>query len=80
LTTDHFEAAEHLITRYALSMRLRTLDALQLAVALDLKDQGLVDHFVAADLALLDVAALAGLNVTNPVSPRLFQAGQSTPP
>jgi hypothetical protein len=52
----------------------------QLAVALDLKDQGLVDHFVAADLALLDVAALAGLDVINPESPRQSQAGQSTPP
>jgi predicted nucleic acid-binding protein len=80
LTGDHFEAAEHLITRYAFSTRLRTLDALQLAVALDLKDQGLVDHFVAADLALLDVAALAGLDVINPESPRQSQAGQSTPP
>ena len=30
LNDDHFEAAERLITRYAFSVRLRTLDALQL--------------------------------------------------
>ena len=80
LTDDHFEAAERLVTRYAFSIRLRTLDALQLAVAPDLRDQGLIHHFVSADLALLDVAALAGLNVINPVLPGQSQAGESAPP
>lgn len=80
LTHDHFEAAEGLINRYAFSARLRTLDALQFAVALDLRDQGLVDHFVAADMALLDIATLAGLSVINPLSPGQSQGGQSGTP
>lgn len=80
LTNDHFEAAELLITRYSFSTRLRTLDALQLAVALDLKDQGLVDHFVAADVALLEVATLEGMNVINPVLSGQSQAGQGGTP
>jgi len=66
VTDDHFDAAERLIGRYAFSLKLRSMEALQLAVALDLKEQGLVDQFVAADKALLDVAALAGFSVVNP--------------
>jgi predicted nucleic acid-binding protein len=46
--------------------RLRTLDALQLAVALDLSEQGFLDHFVAADKALAEVAAVEGLSVRDP--------------
>jgi hypothetical protein len=39
-TKDHFAAAERLIGRHSFQRRLRTLDALQLAVALDLAGQG----------------------------------------
>jgi predicted nucleic acid-binding protein len=66
LTEDHWISAERLIGRYGFSHRLRTLDALQLAVALDLLGQDLVDHFVAADRALCAIAALEGLAVINP--------------
>jgi hypothetical protein len=66
LTEDHWIGAERLIGRYGFSHRLRTLDALQLAVALDLLGQDLVDHFVAADRALCEIAALEGLAVINP--------------
>jgi predicted nucleic acid-binding protein len=79
VTDDHFDTAERLIGRYAFSLRLRTLDALQLAVALDLKEQGLVDQFVAADQALLNVAALAGFSVLNPEAPEQPQASHKTP-
>jgi hypothetical protein len=47
---------------------LRTLDALQLAVALDLAAQDLVEHFVVADQPLADVASLEGLKIINPES------------
>jgi len=44
-----FALAESLIEQHAFDKPLRTLDAVQLAVALGLKSLGLMDHFVAAD-------------------------------
>jgi hypothetical protein len=66
LSSDHFDAAGRMIGRHGFSSRLRTLDALQLAVALDLREQGLVDRFVVADRALGEVAVAEGLAVLNP--------------
>lgn len=66
LADQHLEAAEILIGRHSFTRRLRTLDALQLAVALDLSRQNLLDHFVVADQALAEVASLEGLKVINP--------------
>lgn len=64
-----FEEAERLLEQYAFDFRLRALDAIQIAVALGLKGQGLVDHFVAADKVLCEVAALEGFAVLNPERP-----------
>ena len=61
-----FAGAELLVERYAFASRLRALDALQLAVALELRNQKLVDHFVAADTILCEVAGLEGFSVINP--------------
>jgi predicted nucleic acid-binding protein len=61
-----FAAAELLVERYAFDFRLRALDALQLAVALELRKQVLADHFVAADKIICEVAALEGFSVINP--------------
>jgi predicted nucleic acid-binding protein len=69
VTEDHFAMAERLIGRHSFSHRLRTLDAIQLAVALDLSTQNLLDRFVAADQSLGRVAATEGLNVLNPETP-----------
>ncbi len=66
LTEDHFAEAERLIGRLAFSHRLRTLDALQLAVALDLSQQSLLDYFVVADRALAEIGAAVSLKVINP--------------
>ena len=66
---SEFALAERLIERYAFDKPLRTLDAVQLAVALGLNSQGLIDHFVAADAALCEVAALEGLSVLDPEHP-----------
>ena len=60
------DAARLLIGKYGYTRRLRTLDAIQLAVALDLHRQGLADMFVVADKFLAEVAALEGLAVENP--------------
>ena len=65
LTEDHFAEAERLIGRFAFSHRLRTLDALQLAV-LDLSQQNLLDYFVVADRALAEIGASVSLKVINP--------------
>src|SRR6266478_382520 len=63
---SEFTTAEVLVERYAFDLRLRALDALQLAVALELRNQKLVDHFVAAHAILCEIAALEGLSVINP--------------
>ncbi|HEY6392287.1 MAG TPA: type II toxin-antitoxin system VapC family toxin [Bryobacteraceae bacterium] len=63
---SEFAAAELLVERYAFELRLRALDALQLAVALELRNQKLVDHFVAADRILCEVARREGFSVINP--------------
>jgi predicted nucleic acid-binding protein len=65
----HLKEADRLLRQYALSLQLRTLDALQLAVALDLKKRGIVNEFVCSDKNLLGVAASEGLAVLNPESP-----------
>jgi hypothetical protein len=58
--------AESLVERYAFDWCLRALDALQLAVALELRSQKTVDHFVAADQTLCEVAEREGFTVINP--------------
>ncbi|HYL38438.1 MAG TPA: type II toxin-antitoxin system VapC family toxin [Bryobacteraceae bacterium] len=63
---SEFAMTELLVERYAFDLRLRALDALQLAVALELRSQGLVDYFVAADRILCEVARLEGFSVINP--------------
>jgi len=66
---SEFSMADLLVERYAFDFRLRALDALQLAVALELRNQKLVDHFVVADAILCEVAALEGFSVINPELP-----------
>jgi predicted nucleic acid-binding protein len=69
LASPYFQAAELLVRRLAPTQNLRTLDALQLAVALELHVQGLVHQFVCADRNLCMIAAGEGLSVTNPEVP-----------
>ena len=66
LESTHFAAAALLVSKYGFTRRMRTLDALQLAVALDLRAKGLLDIFVVADKLLAEVAILEGLSVQNP--------------
>jgi predicted nucleic acid-binding protein len=65
----HFEAGERLICRLALTQNLRTLDALQLAVALELQALGLVGQLICADQSLCSIASAVGLSVINPEVP-----------
>lgn len=68
VSESEFVVTEQLVERYAFEFRLRALDALQLAVACELRNQNLVDHFVAADKVLCEVAAVEGFAVINPES------------
>ena len=65
----HFQAARKLLVRYGAAEGLRTLDALQLAIALDLHRQGHIAIIVAADQKLCRVAPLAGCTAINPEQP-----------
>jgi hypothetical protein len=69
MTADLFTVAERLVGQHSFSHRLRTLDSLQLAMALVLSNEGLLDHFVVSDKSLGEVAALEGLAVLNPEAP-----------
>ena len=69
MTDTHYQDAEGLLRRYGLKRQLRTLDALQLAVALDLRSRGMCDHFVCADQRLGEVAQQEGLSLLNPEHP-----------
>jgi predicted nucleic acid-binding protein len=62
MSAKHYYDAEGLIRRYALGTKLRTLDALQLAVAIDFRP----DHFVSCDDTQLKVAEIEGLTVLDP--------------
>jgi hypothetical protein len=55
-----------LVRLYATDYALRTLDALQVSVAMDLKRRGVISELVASDRNLCNVAALEGLTVINP--------------
>ena len=52
--------------QFSYDHQLRSLDAIQLSVALDLRSQGLADNIVTADRTVQDVASLVGLPVLNP--------------
>jgi predicted nucleic acid-binding protein len=65
----HFQEADRLLQQYGFTNSLHTLDALQLAVALDLQKRGLLDEVVAADRVVVALAALEGLKISNPEAP-----------
>lgn len=64
----HFQSAEALVRAYAADRALRTLDALQLAMAIDLFHCGTASELVTSDKVLCEVAGLVGLAVVNPSS------------
>ena len=69
LLVRHFKEADRLIRVHGLARQIRTLDALQLAVALDLKSRGVVNVLVSSDRHLLNVATAEGMAVFNPENP-----------
>jgi predicted nucleic acid-binding protein len=69
LARRHMTAAEALVRAHSVSHGLRTLDAIQLSVALDLKRRGAASDLVASDKNLCAVALIEGLDVLNPTEP-----------
>jgi predicted nucleic acid-binding protein len=65
----HFESAGDLIARHGKARQIHTLDALQLAVALSIRQPAPIDRFICADQRLCDIALLEGLTVINPERP-----------
>src|SRR5262245_32879140 len=65
LLVGHFRSAERLVDRYASTRRFRTLDALQLSVALDLSAANRVDAFTSADEISCEIADAEGLSTLN---------------
>ncbi len=61
----HYAETERLLVQHGNAKRLRTLDALQLAVALDAHRRGALDSVVAADNTLCEVATAEGLPTEN---------------
>ena len=66
LARRHLAAAEVLVRTHSVDRGLRTLDAVQLSVALDLKRRGAASHLVASDKNLCAVAAIEGLGILDP--------------
>ena len=71
LTRAHYAEAGALIQRHGIGLGLRTLDALQLAVALSLHRRGAAESLVASDKILCKVAGVEGMPVIDPESPAL---------
>lgn len=69
LLVRHFKDADRLIAQHGLIRRMRTLDALQLSVAIDLLHRGMIDRLVSSDKHLLAVAAAEGIPAFDPENP-----------
>jgi predicted nucleic acid-binding protein len=65
----HFNFARSSIVQYGIPEGLRTLDALQLSMAMHLLNSGLLTAMVAADRTLCRVAMLCNCPVIDPQSP-----------
>jgi len=65
----HFSRARRLLFQYGVAEGLRTLDALQLSIALDLHQAGHITVIIAADRRLCRVAELSGCPAINPQVP-----------
>jgi hypothetical protein len=63
------DQARRLLIKHGMNRAMRTLDSLQLAVALRMFTAQLVDTFVCADTHLCHFASVEGLTVINPELP-----------
>ena len=68
MTVGHYRQAEVLLDQHATTSRLRTLDAVQLGVALTLRQSDRIDAFVSADNVLCLIAEKCQLTAINPLN------------
>jgi hypothetical protein len=66
---SHFRQADELLQKHGMVVKFRTLDAIPLGTALDLRARAMLDYFVCADVNLGKIAAAEGLSVINPEKP-----------
>jgi uncharacterized protein len=66
ITYLQMRSAESLIKKHGLMSNLRTLDAIQLATAIEIQARGLKVHFVSADKNQCRIASAESLDVLNP--------------
>ena len=69
IQASHYHTARLLLAKYGATEGLRTLDALQLAIALNLRQAGIITVLVTADQRLCRAAMLAGCPAVNPEKP-----------
>jgi len=69
----HYRSAAKLLRFHGVLRGLRTLDALQLAVALDMLEARLISVMISADRRLCEVAEVCGCPAIDPGKPGLFQ-------
>jgi len=72
VSESQFQRARALLAKFAVAEGLRTLDAIQLAVGLELKDSDQTTILVAADQTLCRVAQRAGCPAVNPEDQSTF--------
>ena len=69
MSLAHSQSAQQLVIKHGTTRDMRTLDAIQLAVALSVSAASPLDGFVCADANLCSIAAMEGLRVINPEMP-----------
>jgi predicted nucleic acid-binding protein len=67
----HFQSATRLLRIYAVDRGLRTLDGIQLAIVLDLRQMAWISVFLSSDQRLCAVAELCGCPAVDPAKPGL---------
>jgi predicted nucleic acid-binding protein len=69
----HYRSATKLLRIHGVSRGLRTLDALQLAIALDMLEASWISVILSADKRLCEVAEACGCPAIDPAQPGLIQ-------
>jgi predicted nucleic acid-binding protein len=69
----HYRSAAKLLRIHGVSRGLRTLDALQLAVALDMLEASWISVMLSADKRLCEVAEACGCPAIDPANPSLVK-------
>jgi uncharacterized protein len=70
----HYRCASKLLRLHGVSRGLRTLDALQLAIALDMQEASWISVILSADKRLCEVAEACGIPAIDPAQRSLIQA------